>query len=197
MGNKKNGAVIIAPEDDKRPREANKTNDSVFDRIYKSYFGKSRIELKAEEIRIRDRWDYAYRLLCNANTNRVVVEALMKKFDIQKSKAYDDISNVILLFGSQGNTNKEFKRLRAEGWIIRGIQKAWKAEDLENYHRLINRYTKINGLDVSEDSAIADLIRKLKPTILMFTTNAEQLKKEADDLMHDVPTMDVEHKEVA
>lgn len=177
-------------------REANKTSDSTFDRIYKSYFGKIRIELKPDELRIRERLDFAYRMMCQANTDRSIVNLLMNKFNIEKRQAYNDIKNTIQLFGSQKESNKDFKRIRAEHWIIQGIKKAWKNEDLEAYHRLLNRYTKINGLDVNEDNALADIIKQLRPTALIFTLNAEQLKKEADSLTKDIPADDVEYQDV-
>lgn len=186
-------AALMQVEKPLPPREARRTADTTFDRIYKSYFGKLRIELTEKETEIRDRWDFGFRMMCQAHTDRDIVILMMKKFGIAKPTAYDDIKNIQALFGDQKQANKEFKRLKAEHWIQRGIKKAWKNDKLLSYERLIGRYTKINGLELEPGNELADLVKKLKPHSITFVLDPEALKKQAKELMEDVPTLDTDY----
>jgi hypothetical protein len=179
------------------PREAKKTNDSTFDRIYKFYFGKVRIELTPAEIRIRDRWDMCFKLLCNMHTERKVVQLLQKKFDITISVAYNDVRNTKALFGDSKNVDREFKRKQSEEWTLWGIKQAKKDNNLEALDKLVGRFNKINGLDVESDNEYADMVKKLTPTALVFVLDTKQLQKEADSLMDKIPSVDADFEDVS
>ncbi len=181
---------------DKRPREAKKTHDSTFDRIYKFHFSKFRVELTDKEKEICERWDYCFKLICNMHSERNVVRVLMSKFDIGKSKAYDDLFNTRVLFGDK-NVNKEFKRLVSEEWIMWGMKLAKKEKNLEALDKLIARYNKINGLEIESDNEFADMVKKLTPTALVFTLDAKQLQQEADGLMDKIPSVDTDYEDVS
>lgn len=173
-------------------QEMRKAASSTFDRIYNHIFNKkATLELTAKELGVMERWEYAFKMLGNMNTPRQVVNLLIIKFGGRKSVAYDDVAKSMMLFGDPRNSNKEAKRAIAEEWIIKGIKKAWKNEDLDAYEKLISRYSKINGLDNETNTELADLLKKLRPTKITFTLTMEELKREADQLTEDVDFEDV------
>jgi len=179
------------------PREARKTNDSTFDRIYKFYFGKVRVELTPGEERIKDRWDQCFKLLCSMHSERKVVQLLQKQFDITISVAYNDVRNTKLLFGDTKNVDREFKRKISEEWTLWGIKEAKKTKNLEALDKLVGKFNKINGLEVENDNQYADMVKKLTPTALIFTTSMDELKREAASLLEKIPSVDTEFEDVS
>ncbi len=173
-------------EEGKMIREARKTNDSTFDRIYKSLFGKQNYELTEKEKEIAARWDFAWLQLCDMKPMNKVVDALCERFSVGKSVAYDDVSNAMALYGDPRKHVKEAKRSIAEQAILRALEKAWNDNNLDAYERLMGKYIAINGLDKESNNELSDLVKKLRPTALVFTLTPEQLKKEADSLISDV-----------
>lgn len=179
------------------PREARKTNDSTFDRIYKFYFGKVRVELTEGETRIKDRWDMCFKLLCSMHSERKVVQLLQAKFEITISVAYNDVRNTKLLFGDTKNVDREFKRKQSEEWTLWGMKQAKKEKNLEALDKLVGKFNKINGLDVESDNEYADMVKKLTPTALIFTTSMDELKKEAASLLDKIPSVDTDYEDVS
>ena len=179
------------------PREARKTNDSTFDRIYKFYFGKVRVELTPKETVIKDRWDMCFKYLCNMHTDRKVVQMLQKNFDITMSVAYNDVRNTKLLFGDSKNVDREFKRKVSEEWTLWGMKQAKKEKNLDALDKLVGRYNKINGLEGESDNEYADMVKKLTPTALIFVLDTKQLQVEATGLMQNIPAVDTEFEDVS
>lgn len=176
-------------------REARKTSDSVFDRIYKFYFNKkTTIALTREEEAVRERWDFAWKMLAGMYTKRQVVEGVIQKFDVRKSIAYDDVTNCMMLFGDPRNANKDAKRALAEEWIIKGIKKAWDDQDLDAYERLIGKFNKINQLEEENTDGLADLLKNLRPTQIVIVAKRDDLNKEIEALQKEV-TLDINHDE--
>lgn len=176
-------------------REAKKTADTTFDRIYKYYFGKKAVELSEKQEAIRDRWEKAYAMLCDMKTPRKVAAMLHKLYGVDPRTGYNDIRNSMMLFGDPQIGMKSAKRAITNEWITKGIEKAWKDDDMQSYDRLISRYININGISSDQDNPIADLLRKLKPTKIEFSLeDPDKLKKEADKLMRDVE--DIDHEEI-
>lgn len=176
------------------PREMRKTTDTVFDRIWKSYFNKkTNVALNKEEEAIRERWDFAWKMLANMYTRRQVIEAITQKFNVKKSIAYDDISKTMMLFGDPRNSNKEAKRALTEEWIIKGIKKAWDDGDLDAYERLVGRFAKINQLENDDQSeSLEKLLKNLAPTQIIINSNVPDLEAEAKRLQDEL-THDIEH----
>lgn len=190
-------SALVKPNYNTLPRQANKTNDSTFDRIYKYYHSdKSRIELTDEEKRIRERWEKAWLLLCRRRTQKQVVELVEKLFSVSQSVAYDDVRNAMHLFSNPQSDLKDAKKAIAETMILDGADKCFKAGDMDGYQKFIQKYIDINGLTVEEDSKMKDLLKNLKATTLVFTTSPETLKKEAADLLKNIPAVDIPHEEV-
>lgn len=178
------------------PREARKTADSTFDRIYKSCFGKIRVELNEKETRIKARWEMCFELLCNMQTEREVLKMLQTKFKIGQHMAYNDIKNTKLLFGDRRNTDKEFKRKQSEEWTLWALSEAKKTNNLEAVDKFLGKFNKINGLDIENDIEYADMVKKLTPTALVFTITVDKLKEEADSLMDNIPSQDIEFEDI-
>ena len=177
------------------PREMRKTTDTVFDRIYKYYFNKkTNVALTIEEDKIRERWDFAWKMLSNMYTKRQVENAVEQKFNVKKSVAYDDVRNCMMLFGDPRNQNKEAKRALSEEWIIKGIKKAWDDQDLDAYERLIGRYNKLNQIEEASNDNIASVLEKLKPHQIIIMANQKDLEQEAEKLRDEI-THDIDFKE--
>jgi hypothetical protein len=179
------------------PREMRKVSDTIFDRIYKYYFNKkTNVALNDEEEAIRDRWDFAWKLLANMYTRRQVVEALTQKYNhIHKSIAYDDVNKAMMLFGDPRNANKEAKKALAEEWITKGIKKAWDDQDLDAYERLIGRYNKLNSLEDGHSENIEELMKQLRPHQVVIVANMDELKTEISKLQEDL-IQDIDHEEI-
>jgi len=172
---------ILVTDKELQPREANKTNDSVFDRIYKYYHSNSRIELKPDEQVIMERWEKAWLLLCRHRTRNQVSQLLVKLFNISRATAYDDIRHSMNLFSDPREDMKSAKRAIAEDNFLKGADKAWKSGNLEMHMKYMDKYSEINGLmDESPDGGLADLIKKFKPTQIVMNFKAEDLMSEAE-----------------
>lgn len=192
MENEKNNISPIVAHKADSLREANKTNDSTFDRIYKYYHGKSRLQLRPEEDSIRERWEKAWLILTHHRTQKKTVEMLERICGIGKSTAYDDVKNAMILFGNPVDGLKEAKRAIFETAILNGAQKAWKRGDLEAHLKYMKEYKEVNGLHLQDGDNLKDILKGLKPHTIVFVTNQELLKKEADQLLANIPAIDVD-----
>lgn len=182
--------------EDKRPRAMRRTNETTFDRIYNFHFGKTRVELTEKETEIKDRWDYAFRLFVGTKTDREVVIALTRKFEIEERQAYDDLKNMKLLYSQPRNADKELRRLKSEAQILWGMRKARLKKDMESHFRYLKLYNEIHGLNIEEGNELADKMKELKPHAIMFVLDTAALKAAADELMKDVPAIEIEYQEV-
>jgi hypothetical protein len=189
-------SALVKNNYDSLPREAKKTTDTTFDRIYKYYhIDKSRIELTGEEIRIRERWEKAWLLLCRHRTRKQVVEVLEKVFQIEKSIAYDDVKKAMMLFSDPTDDLKAAKRAIAEDAILKGADKAWKNGNLEMHLKYMKEYAEINRLSEDIGNQMEDLVRKMLPTQVIIISKSEELKAEAEKMQADL-IEDIDHIEV-
>ena len=176
------------------PREANKTNDSTFDRIYKYMHSKSRLELTTEENQIMTRWEKAWILLCRHRTRNAVAALLMKLFDVSQSTAYDDVRNAMNLFSDPREDMKAAKRAIAEDNYLKGADKAWKQGDLEMHKKYLDSYSKINGLENDKEDLLPDMMKKLRATQIIIQVKKEDLEAEAERLRAEI-TEDTDYAE--
>jgi hypothetical protein len=192
---KQEHSALVSKNYDNLPREAKKTKDSTFDKIYKYYHSdKTRIELDDEEHRIRERWEKAWLLLCRHRTRKQVVDLMERLFHIEKSVAYDDVRKAMDLFSDPSNDIKEAKRMIAEDAYLKGAAKAWKAGNLEMHLKYMKEYSDINRLtqDADQGSELAELVKKMKPTQIIITGSTDQFYEEARQMQEQL-TKDVEH----
>jgi hypothetical protein len=191
-------SALVSSNYNNLPREAKKTNDSTFDRIYKYYHAnKTRIELTDDENGIRERWEKAWFLLCRRRTQKQVVELLEKLFSISQSVAYDDVRNAMQIFSNPNADIKDGKRAIAETMALEGANMSFKKGDMDGYHKFIKMYMDINGLMVEEDDKLKALLKNLKATTLVFKISPEDLRKEAEDLLKNTPTIDTGFEDVS
>jgi hypothetical protein len=191
-------SALVSSSYNNLPREAKRTNDSTFDRIYKYYHvNKTRIELTPEETGIRERWEKAWFLLCRRRTQKQVVELLEKLFSISQSVAYDDVRNAMQIFSNPNADIKDGKRAIAETMALEGANMCFKKSDMDGYHKFIKMYMDINGLMVEEDDKLKALLKNLKATTLVFKISPDDLRKEAEDLLKDTPTIDTGFEDVS
>ena len=177
-------------------RSANRTDDSTIDRIWKFYFETdTSIELTKKEEEIRDRLEYAWKLLGDVLTDRQVLLKLMKKFDISERQGHTDIHNAKLLFGNPRKGIKEAQKVILSDLLIKSMKKAYKSEDWKGLEKLALRYTRINGLDEKTDNNLADLIRQLVPTKIVISADPEVLKQEAAELVKDIDYEEIDETE--
>lgn len=182
---------------DRLPREARKTTDTTFDRIYKFYHNdKTRIELSEEEKVIAERWEKAWFLLCGHKPVKKVCDELESMFSISKQLAYNDVRNAMMLFEDPRHNFKEAKRAISETSLLNGAAKAWEDGDLEMHLKYMKEYNEINGLKTPDsENAIADFVKKMKPQQIIIVANQKDLEAEANRLQEEL-TQEVEFKEV-
>jgi hypothetical protein len=193
-------SALVKSSYDSLPREAKKTTDTTFDRIYKYYHNdKSRIELSTEEIRIRERWEKAWLLMCRHRTRKQVVEVLEKVFQIEKSIAYDDVKKAMMLFSDPTDDLKAAKRAIAEDAFLKGADKAWKSGNLEMHLKYMKEYAEINRLNEEVGNQMEEMIRKMKPTQIIIVSHPKDLLSDAakmqEDLIEDINHIDVDETE--
>lgn len=186
----------LVKDKENAPREAKKTKDSTFDRIFKFYYSKNKIVLSDREEHIRERWYYAWQLLCNAYSRNQVARGLHQKFGISERQGFHDVDNAMMLFSDPRTSDKMAKRAISEEWITKGIKKAWDKQDLLAYERLIRRFNRVNGLE-NEENPVADWVKNQKPVAVIITADPKQLEKDAAALMKNIPGVeDIPYEEV-
>lgn len=171
-----------------------KEDDTLFDRIWRFYYdSKSQTELTATEEKMRERWEFAWRMMCGINTKRQVAKMMAKRYSVSERTAWTDIANAKMLFGSDPKVaNKQAERELVSQWIMKGIRKAWDDKDMDNYYKLLSSYTKLHGLEDHKDLGLGDIISKLKPHVIEISADPETLKQQAAGLMEDVEDVDYE-----
>jgi len=174
----------IKSQKSKMRRQAGRVSDSTFERIYKYYFDRRPIKLHPSEEKIRERWDTAWRLMTKFNTRANVVRKLTEEFSVHRQTAYNDIKSALKLFGDPEDQLKAAHKSLLHEYIVKGLKKAYKSDDLKAYEKMLLRYARLHGLD--KDVSGVDY-SKLQPVTIVFGSNEEDLKKQADDLMSDVP----------
>lgn len=190
-------SAIVKDNYDQLPREAKRTNDSTFDRIWKYYHNnKTRVELTEEEQRTRERWEKAWLLLARHRVQKEVVELIEKLYSVSRSVAYDDVRNAMQIFSNPQLDIKDAKRVIAETMIMKGLNRSFKNGDMEAYGKFLKLYIEVNGLTVQEDDKMKDALRNLKATMLIFVTSPDQLRKDAEKLMEGIPAVDTKFTDV-
>jgi hypothetical protein len=181
-------SALVPTNYNKRPREAKKTKDSTFDRIWKYYHNsKTRIELEDWEHEIRERWEAAWFLLCKARNQKAVADEIETIFSVSKSVAYDDVRHAMNLFSDPRQNVKEAKRAIAETMALRGMEKSELASDWEMRERYLQKYIDLNGLkDTGGDNRIEDLIKKFQPHTIIIGTSAPDLEAMVDALQDEL-----------
>lgn len=187
----------LVKKDPTLPRSARRTGDSTVDRIWKYYYDtKTNITLNDKEEQIRERLEHVWKLMGNILTRPQIVKKQEIKFGISQKQAYLDIEKAKLLFGDPEDTSKKAKIAIVSHWLEKAMRKALKNDDLKAFEKLVFRYSRINGLDEKENTLLEDLIKNEKPAAIIFSSDADILKKQAEDMVKDVPTVDISHQEV-
>lgn len=181
-------------------RSANRVNETTFERIWKFYYEKSEIELKEKEEEIRQRLINIWSLLGEILTDRQAVLAHVrwcedKGYRIKERTAYEDLRYAKMLFGDRTKQSKAAHRAVVNEWLVKGIKKAWEANDMDNYQRLIRRYNALNGLE-SDTTGTGSR----PPITIAFKADRETLEKQIQEMRQkaaaaqaeDIPYTDVE-----
>jgi hypothetical protein len=176
-------SALVESKEDLPTREAKKSTDSEFDRIYKYFHSKSRIELTAGEQQVMERWEKAWFLLLRNRTRNQTSQILVKLFNISRSTAYDDVRNAMNLFSDPREDMKAAKRAIAEDNLLKGAEKAWKTGNLEMHLKYMDKYAEINGLkEEGGENNLADLLKNFKPQQIIMNFKVEDLKAEAEKM---------------
>jgi hypothetical protein len=192
---KPENSALVKSNYDELPKQANKTKDSTFDRIYKYYHSeKSRVELTKIETDIRERLEKAWLLLCRHRTRKQVAEIIEKLFKVSRSVAYDDIRNAMMLFSNPQEDLKDAKRAIHEEMALRGADRCWKNNDMDGYWKFVKEYREVNNLTGEGSDAIGDLLKNLKPLQIIIVASQKELENEARALQEEL-THDVEYED--
>jgi hypothetical protein len=182
------------------PRLANRKTDTPFDRIWKHIFTpKKRVELKAKDLALKERWEYMWKLICgDVLTDRQAILAHLQRYpDIDESTAYRDLADAKKLFGDARNGTKAQRRAIANEWITELLNKAKEKEDFTAAEKLVQRYIQLHGLDSEDSDALAKLLKKQRPAMIVFTTDPKELERQKKELEREAGrTLDVDHEEI-
>lgn len=191
----KDPPVSLVSNKDDQLRAANKTNMSTWDRVYKHFHSDSKIELRADEKIIVERWEKAWLLLCRHRTRNKVALVLQKLFNVSRSVAFDDVRNAMNLFSDPREDMKAAKRAIAEDGILKGADKAWKNDNLEMHEKYMKQYIELNGLkEADAETNMAELLKKLVPTQVILNFNKSDVDGEIEKLRGKV--LDITHEDV-
>lgn len=180
---KREQSAIIPKDYSERAREAKKTKDSTFDRIWKYYHSsKTKIVLDEEEEDIRMRWEAAWFMLCRAKNQKDVADFMEVKFFISKSIAYDDVKNAMRLFGDPRENVKDAKRAIAETMALKGMELALQLGSLEMHDRYLQKYIEINKLKEDDLPGMEEFKKKFRPTKIILVSKPDDLLNEAQKL---------------
>ncbi|MEM7551722.1 MAG: hypothetical protein AAF363_18705 [Bacteroidota bacterium] len=185
--------LLVQPKKVSPPR----LTDTTGDKIWKYYFHKNSCRLTEKEEQIRIRVKKAWDLMASFKSPRNVVKVICKDYDISERQAYNDIRMAKLIFQDPFEGDRQAHRALVNEWINRVIKKAYKDGDLMTVQNLIGRYIDNNDLK-GEENPLADLIKNFKPIQVVFTTDEQTLKKQADELMEgveDVAFEVIEHED--
>lgn len=181
---KKEDSPLVDDKKELATREANKSTDSQFDRIYKYFHSKSRVELTPEEQLVMTRWEKAWLLLCRHRTRNAVADLMQKLFNVSKGTAYDDIRNAMMMFSDPREDMKAAKKAIVEEALLRGADSAWKKGNLDMHMKYMKEYAEINGLKEGHDAdgGLAELIKKFKAVRVMIDYKIDDVKEEAEKM---------------
>lgn len=184
----------IVPDKSNLPIHARRTDDSMFDRIWKYYYMTNKqVVLTEQEERIRQRMEMAWQMDCSMLSRLKIARRLMKKFDICQRQAYYDIDNARLLFSDPTVQNREAKRQVMNHILENAIKKAYIQKEYKALANLILRYDKLNGLSEATSNPMEALLKNMRPAAITFTADPEALKKQAEEMLGDV--VDAEYEE--
>jgi hypothetical protein len=181
----------------KELRQANKTADSVFDRIYKFHHSsKSKVELTAEEKGICERWEKAWLLLTTANPDKKVADELKNIYDISISTAYDDLRHAKMLYGDPRIATKQMSRSIAASMALTKHKEADERGDHDMAERYFNRWLEITGVKDHSDGngSIEEMMKKFKAHQIVIVSKMKDLQAEAEKLREQI-TIDIPHAE--
>jgi hypothetical protein len=168
-------------------QEMRKAAKTTFDRIWNNYFNvKSTVVLSEKEKQIRERWEFAWKMLCAMYTRRQVVEAITKKFEVESAIAYNDVLNGMRLFSDPRTVTKAAKRALSEEWTLWALKKAKEDGDLDAVDRLIGKYNKLHGLEEQEGESLPDFIKNFKPTQIIIVGSIADLQAQAQQLQEQI-----------
>ena len=180
----------------KELRQANRTADSTFDRIYKYHHSeKSKIVLDEDELMVCERWEKAWLLLTSANPDKKVADDLKKIFGVSTATAYDDLRHAKMLYGDPRIATKQMNRAIAASMALTKHAEAEARGDHEMAERYFNRWCEITGVkDHSDSGTPEDLLKKFKAHQIVIVANMGDLQAEAEKLREEI-TIDIPHAE--
>lgn len=185
-------------------REAKRSNDSHFNRVWKHLYDRRRtVELSHFEVELLQRWTNVWNLLVgNVLSDRKTVSAHIMWCQssigtISERTAYDDIKRAKALFGDPFQSTAIFERKRMSEVLLEQIEclkeisekgsDDQKIEAAKAITSLTRQFSAINGLDAD----IKQVVPREAITI-EFNADPEVLRKQANDLVGDVIDVDSE-----
>ncbi len=144
------------------------TENTLMERIRLYY--RENHELSEADNQIMIRWEAAHALILSATeSDRHIVNTLMKRFDISIRTAYSDIRNALMLFGDVRLSTKEGIRYLVTQWSVELYTMAKQAKNLPMMQRALERLTKANNID-KEDMDYPDA-SKIQPPVQLLSVN--------------------------
>jgi hypothetical protein len=112
------------------------------------------VQLSDRELELLDRYNWIDNQINSGLTDKEIVSAVKKQFDISASQAYKDISTTKLVFASRSILDKEYYRW----WLFQQHLKLYRKLELNDRFRemveLQKQIFKTLGLDKDEQKAL-------------------------------------------
>lgn len=151
---------------------------TTLDKIRKYYLkGENSVVLTPKQDKIRLNVFKAWNLLVNYHTPEQAMQTMMNLADdgegCARATAYRYVSDAMICFGNPALNLKEAKKVLADEFITKAIQRAIKNKDGDLEDRLLGKYIKLHGLD-KDAVAVVDpnklkaqtYVLKLHPSVI-------------------------------
>lgn len=150
-----------------------KTVDKIIKYVNQKGDSNMPIELDDSEREYLSKINFSYEQRKRGYTRKDVVNQLISEFSVSLSTAYKIVRDTEIVIGPIGVSPKQFSRILAEEWCLKGIRMAMASKDLAAFDKFLGKYIKINGLDETEEASIpADALESKE---IRLTLNPEDV----------------------
>jgi hypothetical protein len=148
----------MMPETKKKPTDV----DKLLKYINASEKAKEPFELDEREREKFAMMSFAHNQRKKGYPRKEVVDQLMTEYDLKYlNQAYTIIRESELVMGAVSSSSKDYARVLAEDWILKGIRMSLAGKDLRHFQLFVSRYMKLHGLEDLEAMSIpADALEK-------------------------------------
>ena len=148
-----------------------KTDDKAFLELINSY--RDDKPLTEKDIKQMERWKFAHdEQVNNFKHGRDLVEAIMSKYNVSMSTAYNDIANSNKYFITEQMIDKDYWRGLLLRWQLKGLKLAYDNNKERDFNAAIRNLYLILGLHKKDNPITPGM---LKESVFNFWTDVKKL----------------------